>query len=233
MTHQLLENGYYVGKAAEIVDLSALDSYSDKLIELSADKSKYYTYRHNIDSACSELPHRIEVYEIAERKKYAEENNLVVFQQWYESGRDPDGQLKPIQDFFRSVTFGIASKIYPELTQKNVSYNDTFTLYENGDFIKGHTDGNQNIGRLCVILIYLSCPSTYNDGGGRLCIFDTFTRLNIESVLPLRGNYVLIDFTKHDINHSVEVVKNNFKRFCYINFVYNSDLTKNENDKKY
>jgi Rps23 Pro-64 3,4-dihydroxylase Tpa1-like proline 4-hydroxylase len=233
MTHQLLENGYYIGKVAEIVDLSALDSFSDKLIELSADRSKYYAYRHTIDDAYTELPHRIAVHEIAERKKHVEDNNLGVFQHWYESSNDPDGQMKPIQDFFRNVTFGAASKIYPELTPENVSYNDAFTIYENGDFIKGHTDGNQNIGRLCVILIYLSDPSTYNDGGGRLCITDTVTQLNVEEVLPLRGSYVLIDFTKHDIIHSVEVVKNDFKRFCYISFVYNSDLIKNENETKY
>lgn len=234
MEHQLLTKGYYVGKVSEIVsNLSELDVYCNKLIELSADKSKYYAYRHNIDDAYSELPHRIAVHEVDERKKHVEDTGLKVFQQWYESIRDPDGKMEPVRDYFRNITFDAVSKIYPELTRKNTTYNDSFTIFEDGDFIKSHTDGNNNIGRVCVILIYISDPLSYNDGGGKLFITDKETHFDVEEVVPLKGTFVLIDFTKHDIEHRVELVKNNFKRHCYISFVYNSDLLKDKNETKY
>jgi len=42
-------------------------------------------------------------------------------------------------------------------------------------------------------------------------------------VIPLKGNYVILDFTKHNLYHQVQEVKNNFRRFSYINFVYNKE----------
>jgi len=226
MTHQLLNKGYYVGKIAEIVDdLSAFDNFSNELISLSnANRSKYYMYRHNVDHGYPKLENRIELWEIPKRKKLVDDNKLHVFQQWCESMRDPNGELNHIRDFFRNVTESTVFKIYPELNSNNVYHTDSFTIFENGDFILDHTDG-ENIGRLCVILIYLSDPATYNDGGGNLVITDQSNHQTTEAVVPVRGNYTLIDFTKHNIRHKVEVVKNNFQRFCYINFIYNSDLT--------
>jgi len=37
----------------------------------------------------------------------------------------------------------------------------------------------------------------------------------------------MLDFTKHNLFHEVEKVKNNFRRFCYISFVSNKEK-KNE-----
>ena len=95
-------------------------------------------------------------------------------------------------------------------------------IHENGDFIEPHTDGN-NLGRLCVILAYLSDIEDYNDGGGKLIIRDKDN--NTHEVLPVKGNYVMLDFTNHNINHAVEVVKNDFERYCYLSFIYNTDVT--------
>jgi len=223
--HELLEKGYYFGNITEIVkDLPKFNNLSDNLIELSIDKSKYYTYRHNINKQYN-AKNSIEIWEIPERKKFVEDNNLDVFQQWYESNKDPNGDLKNIHDFFRGITVDAVSNIYSNLNSKNVQHVDNFTIYENGDYINVHNDGN-NPGRVCVILIYLSDPNSYNDGGGKLRIHNPTTLQSIDEVIPVRGNYALIDFTKHNISHSVEMVKNDFSRFCYINFVYKVNVNK-------
>jgi hypothetical protein len=63
-----------------------------------------------------------------------------------------------------------------------------------------------------------SLPTIRAMGGGKLIIDNGDTK---EEVLPIKYNFTILDFTENDINHSVEVVKNNFRRFTYIDFVYN------------
>lgn len=219
---KLFKNGFHIGKVNEIVDdLEKLNQLSDELIVLSQEKHKYYTYRHNIDKFDPDIKNNLELWEIPERKQFVKDNNLGVFQQWYEVSHDHKGELIHIRDYFRNIAFNTVSKIYSELNAANIHHIDTFTIFEDGDFIANHTDG-KNPGRLCVILIYLSDSKNYNDGGGEFCIVDSGTNQVVEKVIPVRGNYVLLDFTKNNVQHSVEVVKNNFKRFCYVDFVYNS-----------
>ena len=224
MKEQLLNEGYYVGKITEIVDnVEELNYFSDMLIKMSADKSKYYTYRHNVDQGFLGLESTLELWQISERKKFVEDNNLTVFQQWYESSK-ASGDILPSLHFFRNLASEIAFKNYSELNRTNIHHVESFTIFENGDFIKQHSDG-ANEGRLCVVLIYISPAELYNNGGGKLIIHKNQTH---ETVDPIRGNYVMLDFTKNNISHSVEVVKNNFSRFCYIDFVYNKDNKTNE-----
>jgi len=40
-------------------------------------------------------------------------------------------------------------------------------------------------------------------------------------VKPIKGKFCILDFTRNNPNHSVEMVKNDFRRFTYINFFYN------------
>ena len=42
-----------------------------------------------------------------------------------------------------------------------------------------------------------------------------------EEVLPVKYNFSILDFSENNVNHAVEVVKNNFRRFTYIDFIYN------------
>jgi Rps23 Pro-64 3,4-dihydroxylase Tpa1-like proline 4-hydroxylase len=90
-----------------------------------------------------------------------------------------------------------------------------FTLYEDGHFIDPHSDG-LNVGRVCGLIIYLSYEEDYNDGGGELVIE---TNSNTEYVIkPIFGTFSLLDFTKNNIRHSVNAVKNGFKRYSFIYF---------------
>jgi Rps23 Pro-64 3,4-dihydroxylase Tpa1-like proline 4-hydroxylase len=222
--HRIIQQGFHVGKISELFgNLEEMDKFSEALINLSIDQSKYYTYRHNINEGWPGLENKLEISQIPERRKLVEDNNLTIFQQWYETTHVTQ-EFNPIFDFFRKTSAALAFKIYDELTETNIHHIDSFTIFEKDDFIKEHTDG-ANPGRLCVVLIYLSDSSTYNDDGGKLIITENQVRTE---VTPVRGNYVILDFTKHDIIHSVEAVKNDFKRFCYIDFIYNRDKKTNE-----
>ena len=118
-------------------------------------------------------------------------------------------------DYFDTNVEQYLKKIYPESINNGKS-NSNFTLYENGDFITPHRDGF-NIWRYCVILIYLSDEKDYNDGGGELIIEENGTR---EVIKPVKGKFCILDFTRNNPKHSVEIVKNNFRRFTYINFFF-------------
>jgi hypothetical protein len=220
---QLLEKGYYVGKVDEIIkDPDTFQKMIDKLIFLSDDKKLMYKYRHVIRMH-PEFGGECSVDEIDSRKKMVLENNWTIGQQWYESMKI--SQNEEMFEFFQQSVTDFLQPIYPEINKHNIRFNDSFTLYEDGDFIENHNDGGYNLnqGRLCVILIYLSDEKDYNNGGGKFIL-----RGNIlhEEILPVKGNFVMLDFTKHDLFHEVEEVKNNFQRFCYISFVYNKEKEK-------
>lgn len=102
-----------------------------------------------------------------------------------------------------------ASSLYTNSNREAID----LTLYLKDDFIENHSDGI-DIGRYCVILIYLN--DDYQEGyGGELVIND----YNI--VRPEFGNISILDFTKNNVKHRVNaVLDDNFKRFAYIKFFY-------------
>ena len=132
-----------------------------------------------------------------------------------------------MKSYFNDEVAKYLKKIYPE-SIGNETHNCNFTLYENGDFITPHRDGF-NISRYCVILIYLSDEKDYNDGGGELVILEN----GVEVVVPpIKGNFAILDFTRNNANHAVNIVKNNFVRFTYINFYQNRYLHLEEMNKQ-
>jgi Rps23 Pro-64 3,4-dihydroxylase Tpa1-like proline 4-hydroxylase len=193
----------------------------EKIENLANRKEKYFSYRNQVSDA-THLSHKVKIQDIEERKKLITKNNFEVFQQWYEVFYE-DEYVLDIKYHFRNKLNKILFDLYPELNNSNIEHTDTITLYENEDFILPHKDG-QNKGRLCVVLVYLSDPKTYNDGGGRLKLSNENSGQITKEVLPLRPNYAILDFTKHNVWHSVEKVKNNFRRFCYIDFICNREL---------
>lgn len=191
-----------------------------KIQELIKDKQNYFRYRNQIENS-TEYTHYVQLDQLEERRRLIQENNFTLFQQWYEIYKS-DSKVENIKDYFRKKIENLLFELYPELNTKNIEHIDTISLYENGDFIKPHSDG-QNLGRLCVILIYLTEKENYNDGGGKLIISNKDL---YEEVLPVRGNYVILDFTQNNVSHAVEPVKNDFSRLCYISFVNNKDKVK-------
>jgi hypothetical protein len=77
--------------------------------------------------------------------------------------------------------------------------------------------------------MYFADPTTYQEGdGGELLIGHDIKTNNqqilefnrsAEKCIPVYGNYAIMDFTKFNVGHSIEMVKNNFRRFALQSFV--------------
>jgi len=228
--NELFKNGYYVGKTSEIIDnFEVFYKNINELIDIS-NKDNIFKYRFDLFLEDVKLPEevpggigRIHIDEefISERSEYVIKNNIRVFQRWGETPLVLN-QITGLKNYFRSIVESCLVKIYPDL-ENNFHHTDSFTLFKNGDFIIPHNDG-ENMGRRCVILIYLSHKEHYNEGGGELVINSKNFK---EEVVPINENFCILDFSCNNSNHSVNLVKNDFKRYTYIDFVYN----KNEMEK--
>jgi hypothetical protein len=208
--NQLINEGYYIGKNSELFsDLDTFKMYCSLTSKLSENKNNF-VYRFEYQNSILPYPMFIKEEEIKNRENFIKENNLSIFQRWWQY----DGnELIPMINYFRKNITDFVNKKYGDLGE--LSHLDNVTLFENNDFIKIHKDG-QDENRICVFLIYLSNIETYNDGGGKLIIKN---ELVSEEVYPTNENFVILDFTKNNMTHEVTPVKNNFKRITYINFI--------------
>ena len=81
-----------------------------------------------------------------------------------------------------------------------------------------------------MILIYLSDEKDYINGGGELVIEENNVRIEVK---PINSYYAILDFSRNNPNHAVNPVKNDFRRFTYIDFIYNKQKFENkQNDSK-
>jgi hypothetical protein len=194
-------------------------SVKEKVKEYSITNRDTELYcRYIISNYEHDYPHRIPLSEVEDRDLFIKNNNLKVFQKWFEYKMKHELGEPNYTDFFINVCKRILNRFYPDY---EINYNGgfgDFTLYEDGHFIIDHKDGN-NVGRACVIIIYLSSELEYNnDGGGELVI-----RTNSEkeyTIKPILGTFSLLDFSQNDVHHQVNMVKNGFKRYAFINFFY-------------
>lgn len=222
MHEELFSKGFYVGNVREIMPLSVLDQVSLDAYDFLQNKEKYFSVRSSTNN--SELPQQIPYNNKSDRKKLIKDLNLDLFQEWSEITHY-DAHYNKVIYQLRNYIKPFITKIYPILTDSSMFYNDSITLYENGDFIRMHQDG-KNIGRLCVLLLYLSDRNKNSYNGGELIIEEsphTFVK-----VPPYKGTFVILDFTKNNIRHAVEKVINNFERLCYISFIYDEKIKKEE-----
>jgi Rps23 Pro-64 3,4-dihydroxylase Tpa1-like proline 4-hydroxylase len=224
---ELFDKGYYIGTLDEIFENDEeLNKCILELEEISKTKKHYRArYDYNIDSEEERYPIGITEEEVKIREEFIKKNNRITTQKWWES-QSPEGAFNNIKAYFDGEVEKYLQKIYPESKGVGTS-NSNFTLYENGDFITPHRDGF-NKWRFCVILIYLSDENKYNDGGGELVIEENGVR---EIIKPVKGNFCILDFTRNNANHAVNPVKNDFRRFTYINFFQNNFLHDEEMKK--
>ena len=138
-------------------------------------------------------------------------------------------EVRKMHDFFENAIREHTSLIYSELMDKKDTFRlaTGYSVYDNGDFSEVHFDGI-NPGRACVIVIYFGDPKTYQEGdGGELFLGHNIKMKNqilefeppFKKCLPVYGNYAIMDFTKYNVGHSIEMVKNNFRRFALQSFV--------------
>jgi hypothetical protein len=227
---ELLRSGIHIGKTDTIITDNELHNEIIEKVKQYSESKKAFKCRYEFEGDYGVYKRRVELNEIEDRDKYVIENNVKVFQKWYESDLTLDLDevrgLHGCVEYFKNLVDSFIIDVYPDL-KNNIMHNSTITLYEDGHFIIPHQDG-QNVGRKCGILIYLSDEKDYNDGGGKLI---TKVDNNTIDVYPFKENFVILDFTKNNLLHSVEHVKNGFKRYAYIDFVYNKSEFEREQNK--
>lgn len=218
MTAELQTKGFYVGSIDEIIDDTDLfKNHINNLKNISLTKQHYrYIYSVNKPSipnmSIPDLkPGNLTEDEIKERDEFVEKYNADVIQKWWIL-LDENKTSNDLKIYLRKKIEKFIFDLYPDLIN-NIHHNDSITLYEEGDYMNTHVDGNSN-GRKCVVLIYLTDEEEYHDGGGDLVVDGTIVK-------PLSYNFCIMDCLNHDLPHSVSKVKNGFKRFTYVNFIYN------------
>lgn len=218
---QNLDNlGFHHGQTTEFLEADLLDNWA-RLTRghayqsaLSCNGVMYTCCIHGQEGR--NYPNEVSLAQKAQRHQLIKENNFRVDQQWTVYA------YRGYLQFWETVIEPVVTALYPDLTDKNIKHESKFTLYQNGDFTDVHKD-SEAPGRKCAFLIYLSEPSFYNDGGGRLLLGTNRDGSYLQDVLPLAPNYVIIDIEKHSLYHSVELVKNDFRRFAFLDFVWNVD----------
>lgn len=219
----LLYEGGYFGKLSDYLDQKEIDA----LKILSKEVNEYAQYNKEDRLGCrydyddrNKYDHKIPLDQVEARDKLIEENNFHVWQKWLEF-------RYPGIDSFKKYATKIVKKIYPEYSEKieRTKSPGDLALFEDGHFIDTHRDG-ENEGRLCVIIIYLSDKNEHNNGGGELNIITNSKKKY--TLDPFFGNFCILDFSKNNIEHSVNIVKNGFKRYTYINFINIKDILENE-----
>lgn len=220
-----IDSGYYFGKIEELgVNIGEFNSHIEPVV-LSAETKDDYLYRFEykfFSQFGGNYRASIPKEEIPEREQFIKDNNLEVVQKWWESVSFTE-DLGKSKEYFKKIVEEYVVNIYPEL-KDNFEHQMAFTIYEDGDHITPHNDG-ENKARKCVILIYLSDEKDYINGGGELVIMEGD---DIKSLSPIKGNFSLLDFTHNNPNHSVNPVKNGFRRLTFIDFIYDKKELKKQ-----
>jgi hypothetical protein len=218
---ELLERGYVVRDTREILnDPEKIKEIKGVISDLISPNNipEYFKYRANFEEVPYSSSSHISVSEIEnEVKKHALLNRKPT-QRWMETNGN---QMAPeMFNYVKESIESYASKIYDIKPGYHMHTSINLTLYVDSDFIDPHRDG-QNEGRLAIFLIYMTEPEKYNDGGGKLIITDDGLH---DEIIPTFGKFVVLDFTKNNVNHAVEPVKNGFKRTCFLAIVSEKEI---------
>lgn len=179
-----------------------------------------YDYEVTEEEKAQGFIHSIPISEYEARDKFVRENNRFIQQIFFEFGIGdprPEGLTNEDIALLMEIKMRILSFFYPELSVKTPPM-PMFMLYEDGHFISKHKDGGRqnNPDRACVIILYLTPEAEYNDGGGELIV--TTNSGKVLETKPVFGSFSMLDFTQSDVEHSVNVIKNGFKRLSSIYF---------------
>jgi Rps23 Pro-64 3,4-dihydroxylase Tpa1-like proline 4-hydroxylase len=214
-----LDEGAYVGNLMDFInetEFNEMLSVIEKVKEYSVvNRDEKLFCRYMINGEGDSYQHKIPLSEIESRDQYVRDNNLDVFQKWFEYSIYQEPNDLNCHEIFVKTSKKILDHFYPKY-EINYSSSGQFTLYEDGHFIGNHVDGN-NPGRVCVVIIYLSHESEYNDDGGGELVIKTNSQKEY-TIKPILGTFSLLDFSENDIHHKVNMVKNGFKRYAFINF---------------
>jgi len=241
----LIENGYYFGSNYDILNQyecntlqHAIDNdinnnglrkkFHDDYLKKTRNVWEYFMQANSTDERFQSYNsgrNLLSYDDREERKKYLDENNIPVMQQWfftpvdvYSHIIDPNVLQNRIKEFISKIYLVPANKVDVEPIK--------ISFYDKDDFLKPHVDG-KNKGRLCSLIIYLSDPTTYSlDKGGNFLLhsknikYDNQLEFNDMEVSlnPTYPNYVILDFTKNNLYHAVQPCTTRFSRYAILCF---------------
>jgi Rps23 Pro-64 3,4-dihydroxylase Tpa1-like proline 4-hydroxylase len=204
-----------LGKISDFLEEEELEDFKKMIGEVEEysceDIENRITCKYNYNDLENQYDHNIPPSKVPERDAFVRKNKFHVWQKWWEF-------KYPKEPYFNKIAIKILKHLYPQaaIALDGVDGIPSMALFEDGHFIDIHNDG-ANKGRLCVIIFYLSNPSTHNNGGGELRII-TSTEKEF-TIDPVFDNFCVMDFAKNNIKHEVKMVNNGFKRYTYINFI--------------
>lgn len=232
MIEDYLKKGFtalQIDKLLSKEDLAEFNDVADRTYDMNLNPRWHYIFAIKGKHNDPEWPILIPYNQVELKKKQAEKQGLTVTQQWYELKQGEDVEYVK---YFHQLIKKIILPIYPEINVdcNNLEFQSALTIYQKGDFIDFHRDG-ENEGRLCAILIYLSPKTNYdNSYGGQLQISSDdegeLGKIPVTEIEPVRGNVALLDFTGHNPWHAVKKLTEDWKRVCFISFLWNKDKKK-------
>ena len=222
----LQKTGTYLGSLAEHISKEKMQNLQEvwekTLLGLDPQQDKgscFYSYeqRKTLHTEEEWDPYNgvISLEEIPARDALVAQHSYIVTQKWYVSNSE---NKKEVLKFLDLMSLDLISQFYPSrqftIGNDNKTRGD-ITLYEPGNFIDMHKDG-ENEGRLCAVLIYLNPQEKYL-GGGELVVIDKQRKRSV--MAPLLGNFCILDFLSSNLSHGVRPIQPGWHRYAYLSFV--------------
>lgn len=213
-TEEYLNKGYHFGEITDIIDdVEEFNKMCDGVMSIPFPHEDYwqcqYLVSENEQYPEQLIPHTIPLSKEPERTRFVKENNLYVISLNYVMKSVPE----EIQNYFKIKTSTFIEKIYGCNVEENS--HRSFACYFDGGKLDPHTDAQTN--ELCALVLYLS-NDIWNNNGGLLKITE-----NNDSCIPIRGNYSIMDLTKHNKRHEVTQITGDFRRYSYLVFPRTND----------
>lgn len=203
-----LQNSFDVTIAKNSINRLRIDGNSNYIDEIENILKKYDLSEYNIQSENIQIKSLTSEYQSIFNQ--IQSYYFHINQSWFYSDTPDETGLGIVSD---KINKKIAKDLYNQtLTGPHMS---ELTLYTNGCFIENHNDG-MNPHRNCVTLVYLNKDWKEDDGG------EIVLNGNLK-IPPTFGKVVVLDFLHNNIEHAVNMVKNDFERYTLIRFI-NKDL---------
>jgi len=237
-------------------ELELFNTHAQTFRDTVSQKVDRYNYRHNFtaqhdsdvyltkpgytgptpteEEALDDIPYN----RVAHRKEYVQAvqeggGGIRTTQQWGRlmlNNLPGDGnKISEMDLYFKGLIRKQLALVYPELGEAEGTFDmhPAYSLYTEGDFSEVHYDGI-NPGRICVMIIYLADPATWDaTKGGELVVGHEIAKGDdqiqyflepYEQCPPIYGNYAIMDFTKWNVGHSIERVNLGFERIAIQTF---------------
>jgi len=206
---QFFSQGYYNGVLEDLnADSTELNQRIQEIYSFASDMNKNFEYFNIAES----LPHRIPYAQKAERLQYLQDHPEILYCNSSNILIENEETSSTLL-YFKNLIQDFIPSVYPDLTSDKITTSYSIQMYEEGDFQAEHTD--DHVGD-CVVIVYLSDPSTYNNSG-QIQFLDPAPSDNvIDAFNPVLGNFIMLELTEHNPRHRVQRVTGDFKRFSFL-----------------